>query len=112
MTIRKRLCLISVAAIAALCLNVTELCAESLTPSLVQVTIKDEHGNEKHGASQGNRVDSTFLPTFGIVPLAGRNFTAREDTLNAPRTALLSYGFWMSRYAGDRGIVGSHFGFF
>src|SRR5438477_12170997 len=67
MTIRKHLCLISVAAIVALCLNAAELCAESPTPSLVQITIKDEHGNEKHGASQGNRVDSTFLAPNQLV---------------------------------------------
>jgi predicted permease len=51
-------------------------------------------------------VDSTFLPTFGIHPLAGRNFTASEDVPNAPRFALLTYGFWMSRFAGDREILG------
>ncbi len=52
------------------------------------------------------RIDSDFLPTFGIRPLAGRNFTAREDVPNAPPVALLTYGFWMSRFAGDPGIVG------
>jgi putative ABC transport system permease protein len=51
-------------------------------------------------------IDSTFLPTFGINPMAGRNFTAAEDVPNAPRVALLTYGFWMSRFAGDREIVG------
>src|SRR2546421_6201005 len=59
--------LISVAAIAALCLNVAELLAESPTPSLVQVTVKDEHGNEKHRDSHGNRVDSSFLAPGQVV---------------------------------------------
>lgn len=51
-------------------------------------------------------VESTFLPTFGIEPLLGRNFTREEDTSTAPRVALLFYGLWKSRFGGDRQIVG------
>src|SRR6266496_2536707 len=51
-------------------------------------------------------VDSTFLPTFGIRPLLGRNFTSEEDRPNAPKVALLSYGLWQSRFAADRGVIG------
>lgn len=51
-------------------------------------------------------VDSAFLPTFGIRPLAGRNFTAQEDAPKSPKVALLSYGLWTSRFGGDPGIVG------
>jgi putative ABC transport system permease protein len=50
-------------------------------------------------------VASTFLPTFGIQPALGRNFTAEEDRPNAPPVALLSYGLWQSRFGGDPGIV-------
>jgi putative ABC transport system permease protein len=52
------------------------------------------------------RVDSSFLPTFGIQPLAGRNFTREEDLPNAPKVALLFYGFWRSRMGGDTGAIG------
>lgn len=51
-------------------------------------------------------VESTFLPTFGIQPALGRNFTHAEDQPNAPKVALLSYAFWKSRFAGDSGILG------
>ena len=51
-------------------------------------------------------VDSSFLPTLGIAPLFGRNFTAQEDRPNAPGVALLSYGYWSSRYARDAGVIG------
>ena len=50
-------------------------------------------------------VESTFLPTFGIQPVLGRNFTAGEDRPDAPKVALLSYGLWQSRFAGDPKIV-------
>ncbi|HXY23875.1 MAG TPA: ABC transporter permease [Candidatus Acidoferrum sp.] len=51
-------------------------------------------------------VESTFLPTFGIQPLLGRNFTAEEDRPNAPRVALISYALWRSRFAGDPNLPG------
>ena len=63
----KSLSIISAAALAALCLDAAELCAESPTPSLVQLTIKDQHGNEKHRDSHGSRVDSTFLAPDQVV---------------------------------------------
>jgi predicted permease len=50
-------------------------------------------------------VASTFLPTFGIQPLLGRNFTREEDQPNAPTVALLTYGLWRSRFGGDRNVV-------
>jgi putative ABC transport system permease protein len=51
-------------------------------------------------------VDANFLPTFEIQPILGRNFTPDEDRPNAPRVALLTYGLWQSRFAGDRSVVG------
>ena len=50
-------------------------------------------------------VASTFLPTFGVQPILGRNFTPEEDRPDSPKVALLSYGLWQSRFGSDRGIV-------
>lgn len=55
--------------------------------------------------SCGN-VDADFLPTFGIHPLLGRNFTSDEDRPGAPKVGLLSYGLWQTRFAGSTAIVG------
>jgi len=52
------------------------------------------------------QADAAFLPTFRIQPILGRNFTREEDRPNAPRVAVLSYGLWRSRFAGDPQIVG------
>src|SRR5579859_6711538 len=51
-------------------------------------------------------VNSTFLPTFGIQPLLGRNFTREEDSSHGPKVALLFYSLWKSRFAGDPHVVG------
>src|SRR3989440_11194177 len=51
-------------------------------------------------------VESSFLPTFGVQPFLGRNFTSDEDRPNAPRVALVSYGLWRSRFASDPNLPG------
>jgi putative ABC transport system permease protein len=51
-------------------------------------------------------VESTFLPTFGVQPILGRNFTAQEDMPHAPNVVLISYGLWRSRFAGDPAVIG------
>ena len=51
-------------------------------------------------------VDTGLLPTLGIRPLLGRNFTRDEDRRNGPRSAILSYGLWQSRFAGDAKVLG------
>ncbi|HYL74935.1 MAG TPA: ABC transporter permease [Bryobacteraceae bacterium] len=52
------------------------------------------------------RVEANFLPTLGLAPIVGRNFTAEEDLPNGPRVALLSHGMWQSRFASDPNIAG------
>ncbi|HEV2446341.1 MAG TPA: ABC transporter permease, partial [Candidatus Sulfopaludibacter sp.] len=51
-------------------------------------------------------IDSHLLPTLGIELAAGRNFTAAEERPNAPRTAIISYALWRSRFGEDRAAVG------
>jgi putative ABC transport system permease protein len=50
-------------------------------------------------------VASSFLPTFGIQPVLGRNFTREQDQPNQPTVVLLTYGLWQSRYGGDQNVV-------
>src|SRR5262249_55273848 len=40
------------------------------------------------------RVEASFLPTFGVTPALGRNFTPEEDRPGAPRVALISHALW------------------
>ena len=51
-------------------------------------------------------VDSSFLSTFEIQPLLGRNFNPQEDRPNAAKVALISYPLWQDRFAGERSVLG------
>ncbi|HET8547442.1 MAG TPA: ABC transporter permease, partial [Bryobacteraceae bacterium] len=54
---------------------------------------------------EGARINESLLPVLRVTPLLGRNITARERETDA-RVALLSYGLWVRRFAGDPAIVG------
>ena len=54
----------------------------------------------------GMRVDRGVLPTLGVRLPAGRNFSEDEDRPHGPPAAILGYGFWQRRYAGDPHVVG------
>jgi len=51
-------------------------------------------------------VTSDFFPTLGISPLIGRTFSPDEGTDGRDTVAVLSYGLWQRRFAGDPAIVG------
>jgi predicted permease len=52
------------------------------------------------------RVSDGFFRTLGVAPMLGRDFRAGEDRLEAPRTAILSYGAWQTRYGGNKEVLG------
>ncbi|HEX6973271.1 MAG TPA: ABC transporter permease, partial [Vicinamibacterales bacterium] len=49
---------------------------------------------------------ANFFPVLRTTAMLGRTFNQADDTAGAPPTAVLSYGYWQSRFAGDRAIVG------
>jgi len=51
-------------------------------------------------------IDANVIPTLGVAPLIGRNFTALEDYAGGPGAVILAYQFWMARYGGDRSVIG------
>lgn len=50
-------------------------------------------------------VEANFLPTLGVRPILGRNFTVDEDRPNTPKVAMISYQLWRSRFGGDAGVL-------
>jgi predicted permease len=55
---------------------------------------------------RGARVSDGFFHTLGVNPVLGRDFHAGEDLPSAPRTVVLSYGAWQTRYGGSRHVLG------
>ncbi|HET8826767.1 MAG TPA: ABC transporter permease [Terriglobales bacterium] len=52
-------------------------------------------------------VTADYFALFGASFIAGRTFTAAEDSPNGGHVAVLSYGLWKSRYGANPNIVGS-----
>jgi predicted permease len=52
------------------------------------------------------RVSDGFFRVLGVAPILGRDFASGEDLLTAPRTAMLSYSAWQTRYASDHRVIG------
>lgn len=50
--------------------------------------------------------DRGLLPTLGLRPVLGRNFSAQEDRPNGPKAVLIGYGLWQRAYGGDSGVIG------
>ena len=57
----------------------------------------------------GLAVSSTLLPTLGMSPFLGRNFTEEETREGAERVAMVSYGFWEEYFAADPAAIGTEF---
>jgi len=55
----------------------------------------------------GIHVTSGYFVLFGAPVVAGRTFTAAEDSPNGGHFAVLSYGLWKRRFGGNPKIVGS-----
>jgi putative ABC transport system permease protein len=63
-------------------------------------------GNGDPAQLNGQRVSAGFLPTLGILPARGRNFTADEDAPNGPAVCIISHELWQTRFGGRDAIVG------
>jgi putative ABC transport system permease protein len=51
------------------------------------------------------RVNFNLFPLLGVQPVMGRDFTESEDQ-PGQQVAILSYGLWRSRFAGDPNVIG------
>ena len=54
----------------------------------------------------GVGVAQDFLDVLGVRPILGRSFRVEEAVWGARPVAMLTYGFWMRRFAGDRDVLG------
>lgn len=63
-------------------------------------------GNGQPEQLNGLRATASFLPTLGLKPIRGRNFTAEEGLPHGPAVCLLSYELWQTRFGARETIVG------
>jgi predicted permease len=54
----------------------------------------------------GRHASSTLLPTLGLEPLLGRNFSADEDRRGGERVALIGHAMWQQRFNRDPSALG------
>jgi putative ABC transport system permease protein len=53
----------------------------------------------------GAQVTEGFFDALGMPPLLGRSFLPAEHVRGARRVAIITYGFWQSRFNGDPGVI-------
>lgn len=63
-------------------------------------------GGDRPELLSGMRVSPSLLPLLGIQPVLGRVFLPEEALASAPRLALISFETWVSRFGGDRAVIG------
>ncbi|HEY7292985.1 MAG TPA: ABC transporter permease [Vicinamibacterales bacterium] len=78
-----------------------ERLAAYLNGSTVNVTI-DGRPQRYTGAY----VTEDFLPSLGVAPIMGRDFTADDNRSGAEKVALIGYGVWQRDFGATREIVG------
>ena len=54
----------------------------------------------------GRYASAALLPTLGLEPLVGRNFSADEDRRGGGRVVLISHAIWQQRFNRDPSVLG------
>ncbi|MGH9774934.1 MAG: ABC transporter permease [Candidatus Acidiferrales bacterium] len=54
----------------------------------------------------GQQVSAEFFPLLGIPPIIGRNFRPEEDQVGAAPVALISEGYWKSKFGSSPDVLG------
>jgi predicted permease len=81
--------------------------AEVLCRRLVTASISVDNQTERVDAEL---VSGNFFTMLGVKAAAGRVFSSEEDdrVYQGHPVVVLSYDYWLSRFAGDRGLVGKN----
>jgi predicted permease len=61
-------------------------------------------GRPEHVPALG--VTDGVLPILEVTPLLGRSFTRADDEPGSPDTLMITYGYWHSKFGGDRSVIG------
>ncbi len=72
-----------------------------------EATAYDVIAGGKAERVSGVGITSDLLAVLGSKPFLGRAFRAQDDRYGAPRVAILSFGFWQSRYGASKHVLGT-----
>ena len=61
-------------------------------------------GRPEHVPALG--VTDGVLPILEVIPLLGRSFTRADDEPGSSDTVMITYGYWRSKFGGDRSVIG------
>jgi predicted permease len=61
-------------------------------------------GRPEHVPALG--VTDGVLPILEVAPLLGRSFTRADDEPGSSDTLMITYGYWRSKFGGDRSVIG------
>ena len=63
-------------------------------------------GGDRAARVPGYSVNWNFFPLLRVQPQLGRMFTEADDRYGAPRTVIVSHGFWQRQWGGELNVVG------
>ena len=66
----------------------------------------DLTGNGMPEHLDGRMVSASFLSTFGVKPIRGRDFEAQEDHVGAGRVVMIGGGLWKRRFGESSDVIG------
>jgi predicted permease len=55
---------------------------------------------------EGVAMTFRMLPLLGVRPMAGRDFTEKDNVNGEPEVVMLGYGYWQRRFGGDTKVIG------
>ena len=61
-------------------------------------------GRPEHVPALG--VSDGVLQILEVAPMLGRAFTRADDEPGSPDTVIITYGYWHSKFGGDRAVIG------
>jgi putative ABC transport system permease protein len=65
-------------------------------------------GSDQPEQVQGVHVSADYFSVLGAPVVAGRTFTAAEDSPHGGNVVVVSYGLWKRRFGGGRNMVGNN----
>jgi predicted permease len=73
----------------------------------INVTMEGSGPNDEGSPAYIEMVSGSYFSVLGVNPLLGRTFTTDVDkSRDANPVAVISYGFWQSRFAGSTSAIG------